>query len=47
MHIRKTKEVLKDVCKLEEKAEEMRKQAVDKEYELITQTLVDGPTPTH
>lgn len=47
LHIQKTKEVLKDVRRLEEEAEEIHNQAVDREYELITQTMVDGPTPNH
>ena len=45
-HVEKTKTILKEVQRLEQKAEDILNQAFDMECELMNQSLVDGPSPS-
>ena len=42
----KTKAILKEVQRLEQKAEDILNQDFDMECELMNQSLVDGPSPS-
>ncbi|XP_072033292.1 uncharacterized protein [Amphiura filiformis] len=46
-HIQHKQSVLKEIHRLEEKSEEKYQEATELEYQLITQSLVDGPSPSN